>query len=369
MINPTDSLPELERRVLHGLALEWETARWILPSKHQKEMRPPLFSLRDMKDRWGFWSGEKREIALSRTLVLHHSWDTVREVLLHEMAHQMAEEVLGAFGDYPHGPIFCEACTLLRANPRASGNFALLDERLAQRDPCPDHRILRKIQKLLALARSQNRYEAEAAMGRAHHLMAKYNIGLLAQDGKRHFITAFVGKPALRHLQEDYALAHLLQDFYFVRGIWVPTSVPAKGKMGRVFEISGVLSNVQMAHYVHDFVQRFIEQQWREYNVNKGLNHLRRSDFAVGIIDGFRSKLKERPMAEPGKSRALMKSDDPQLTDYMADRYPRTLKVLRGGTRRDPQVVRDGRHIGKNMVITKGISSAAGNRGLFIEKR
>jgi hypothetical protein len=139
--------------------------------------------------------------------------------------------------------------------------------------------------------------------------------------------------------------------------------------MGRVFEISGVLSNVQMAHYVHDFVQRFIEQQWREYNVNKGLNHLRRSDFAVGIIDGFRSKLKERPMAEPGKSRALMKSDDPQLTDYMADRYPRTLKVLRGGTRRDPQVVRDGRHIGKNMVITKGISSAAGNRGLFIEKR
>ncbi len=369
MIHPTDSLPELERRVLHGLALEWETARWVLPAKQQKVMRPPLFSLRDMKDRWGFWSGEKREIALSRALVLYHSWDAVREVLLHEMAHQMAEEVLGAFGDPPHGPTFDAACTLLRANPRASGRFIPLDERIAQQPTHSDDRILRKVKKLLALAGSHNRHEAEAAMGRAHALIAKYNVHLIAQDDQRSFVTAFVGRAALRHRPEDYSLAHLLQDHYFVRGLWVPAYVPAKGKMGRVFEISGTLSNVQMASYVYDFVSRFIEQEWQEYNVNKGLNHLRGSDFAVGVIDGFRLKLKEPPLAEPEKSPALMKIDDPQLTDYMADRYPRTRKFLRGGTRRDPQVVKDGRQIGEKMVIAKGISSTAGNRGLVIEKR
>ncbi len=369
MKDRADSFPELERRILHGLALEWETAIWVLPPARRKKMRSPLFSLRDMKERWGSWSGEKREIALSRDLALNHSWDAVREVLLHEMAHQMAEEVLFALGEIPHGPKFHEACHWLRANPKASGRFIPLDERLADRSTGGEDRMLRKVKKLLALAQSQNRYEAEAAMRRAHDLIAQYNLDLLGQEEKRHFVTAFVGRPALRHRTEDYSLAHLLQDFYFIRGIWVPAYIPAKGRMGRVFEINGTLPNVQMAGYVHDFVLRYIEEQWREYNGDKRLNHLRRSDFAVGVIEGFRSKLEEKPSPSPEAVQALVKTDDPQLADFMAYRYPHTRRFQRGGTRRDPRIVRDGRRIGKNMVIRKGISSAAGNRGFLIENR
>ncbi len=58
---------------------------------------------------------------LSRNVVLNHSWDAVREILLHEMAHQFAEQVLGASNEPPHGPKFKRACYLLRANPSASG--------------------------------------------------------------------------------------------------------------------------------------------------------------------------------------------------------------------------------------------------------
>lgn len=369
MKDRADPSPGFERQILHGLALEWETALWVLPPAQRKKMRPPLFSLRDMKERWGSWSGEKREIAVSRHLTLNHSWDAVREVLLHEMAHQMAEEVLLALGEIPHGPTFQEACRLLRANPMASGKFPPLDERLAERAGHPEDRIYRKVKKLLALAQSQNRYEAEAAMRRAHDLMAQYNLDLLGQEEKRHFVTAFVGRPALRHRAEDYSLAHLLQDFYFIRGIWVPAYIPAKGRMGRVFEINGTLPNVQMASYVHDFVLRYIDEQWREYNGDKGLNHLRRSDFAVGVIEGFRSKLEEKPCPNQEDSQALMKTDDPQLADFMAYRYPHTRRFQRGGTRRDPRIVRDGRRIGKRMVIMKGISGPAAHRGLVIGKQ
>jgi len=87
---------EIERRILHGLACEWEEALWVLDSPYEELMRKPLFSLGDMKSKLGEWSREKREICLSRNLVLNHSWDAVREVLLHEMAHQFADEVLGA---------------------------------------------------------------------------------------------------------------------------------------------------------------------------------------------------------------------------------------------------------------------------------
>ena len=39
---------QLDRRVLHGLACEWEEALWVLDSSHKELMRKPLFSLRDM---------------------------------------------------------------------------------------------------------------------------------------------------------------------------------------------------------------------------------------------------------------------------------------------------------------------------------
>ena len=113
---------ELERRILHGLACEWETALWVLESPHRKLMRRPLFSLKEMTNRLGYWSSKRREICLSRNLVLQHPWDAVREVLRHEIAHQFANEALSADGEPPHGPKFLVACKLLRANPKASSS-------------------------------------------------------------------------------------------------------------------------------------------------------------------------------------------------------------------------------------------------------
>jgi len=357
---------ELESGILHGLSREWESALWILNSSYRKKMRPPLFSLRDMNDRWGTWQREKREITLSRNLVLNHSWGSVREVLLHEMAHQLAEEVLGAWKEPPHGSVFLKACHLLRANPKASGSYKTLDQRISQEASGSEDRILMRVKKLMALAESPNQHEAEAAMAKAHHLIAKYSLDLLDREEKRDFISVFVGRPSLRHFAEDYFLAHLLQDFYFVQGIWVSSYVPEKRKMGRVLEVSGTIPNAKMASYVHDFVKRFIHSQWAEYNKDKGLNRYRLTDFAVGIIEGFRSKIEAR-QGEKGKEGILLpliKRQDPLLKEYLAYRYPRTAMVKTGGGRQDGRVRKDGKQIGKNLVISKGIMEGGKRRGL-----
>lgn len=362
---------DLERSILHGLSCEWKRALWVLPAKSAAEMRPPLFQLRDWKDRWGTWSASKREIALSRDLVLNHSWDAVREVLLHEMAHQLADEVLLAGDETPHGSAFQKACFLLRANPRASGKYPPLDERVFGREDSSvvQDRILRKIKKLLALAASRNRHEADSAMTKAHEFMAKYNVELLEGPGQdRDFASVFVGRPALRHLSEDYALAHLLQDFYFVRGIWVPAYVAEKTKMGRVLEISGTTPNLRIAAYVHDFVSRFIHAQWLAYRKGKSLNRRRQTDFAAGIIAGFRSKLQDRSPQVAAGSRALMRMDDPLLRKYFRYRYPHTAKIARGGARPDRSVWQDGIRTGRDLVIFQGIHER-GNHGRFIENQ
>ncbi|MDY6951341.1 MAG: DUF2786 domain-containing protein [Thermodesulfobacteriota bacterium] len=360
----------LERRVLHGLAWEWKTALWVLGPSHKRRMRAPLFSLRDMTRRLGSWSRERREICLSRILVLNHPWDAVREVLLHEMAHQFAEEVLGACKEPPHGPKFRKACHLLRANPRASGTYRPLDERLSHALQSPEDKIMVRVKKLMALAESKNQHEAELAMAKAHELIGKYNLELLAHSEDRQFTSVFVGKPALRRFREDYHLARLLQDFYFVYGLWVPAYVLEKGKMGRVLEISGTLQNTRIAGYVHDVVQYYVDCQWDTYNEGKGLNRYRKTDFAVGIIEGFRSKLegqvkKKRAVIE---ERGLITLEDPLLLAYAAYRYPHTTSFKRGASSQDDLILRDGMEVGRGLVISKGITEKARNKRLFLDK-
>ena len=359
---------ELEHRILHGLACEWENALWILSSSDKEKLHKPLFSLRDMKNKWGFWSSERNEICLNRDFVLNHSWDSICEILLHEMAHQFAEQALGAHGEPPHGPKFRKACCLLRANPRASGNYKPLEERILC--DSPEDKIMVRVKKLMALAQSQNQHEAEAAMAKAHEFIAKYNIDLLAQDEERHFVSVFVGNPALRHFREDYHLASLLLDFYFVFGIWVPAYVLEKGKMGRVLEINGSSQNIRIASYVHDFVQHFIDSRWNKYKRDKGLNRYRKTDFAVGIIQGFRSKLSSQTVEKKRlKCKfGLIKAQDFLLEKYIDHKYPRTTSLKCKALRGNIDVVEDGINLGKELVISKAITERATNRKLLIGK-
>ena len=347
----------LEHRIVHGLSCEWENALWLLPSQDRNRLKRPFFSLRDMSSRLGYWSDEKNELALSRSLVINFSWDDVREVLFHEMAHQYAVQVLGAVNTPPHGPAFKKACRLLRANPKASGSFKPLHETLQNSASHENDRILIRVKKLMSLAESQNRFEAEAAMAKAHLLIKKYNIDLLLKTSHRDFVSIFVGTPALRQHREAYYLADLLQTFYFIQGLWVSAYVVEKGKMGRVFEISGTVSNIKIASYVYDFVTTYIHTQWKRYNALKRLNRYRKTDFAIGIIEGFSNKLKSGKQVNKhaNPTRALVKTDDPLLKQYMSYKYPNTKSFQRTASNQDDKVLKDGYVIGKKLVISKGI--------------
>ena len=348
---------ELERRILHGMACEWEAALLNLEPTQRQFIRRPLFAIKDLQTRWGIWSQEKREISLSRQLVLNYPWDSIRDVLLHEMAHQIAQQLFDASIQKPHGPAFNQACELLRIHPAASADYQPLQDRFLQNHSNHYDKRMLRIKKLLALAESKNRFEADAAMTKAHELIARHNIELNRHEDIRQFFSIFIGSPALRHPREDYHLANLLQDYYFVSGIWVPAYVILKGKMGRVLEMSGTVQNLKIAEYVHDFILQFIDAQWRKYNRRKKLNRFRKTDFAVGIIEGFRDKLESGVIKMKAKKDifALIQKGDPQLAKYFKFKYPHTASVKRTANRQDARVIRDGKKLGKKLVIAKGI--------------
>ena len=354
-------LEGMERRILHGLSCEWDAVLWAVKAELRKRMCKPLFALRDFKNRLGYWSSEKREIGLSREFVLNHSWNDIREVLLHEMAHQFASEVSNAHLEPPHGRCFQNACRILKADPRATGIYVPFSRQIFQASECESDKIRLRIRKLMALAQSSNLFEAEAAMIKAHELMAKYEIEQIVQNTPREYFSIFVGTPALRHFREDYSLALLLMDYYFVKGIWIGAYVVEKEKMGRVLEISGTAQNLQIASYVYDFIRQFIETAWKRYNTGGKLNRYRKTDFSSGIISGFRMKLKQESPAGRGVSLSLspVPVHDIQLKQYVEMRYPRVRTFLRKSGRGHSGVVSDGTEIGKTLVIRKGISQPA----------
>ena len=360
---------DLERRILYGLAQEWELALWVLPARQRALLKKPFFSLRDLKATWGSWSGVRREICLNRQLPLYHSWDSVREVLLHEMAHQFAEEVMGAHAESAHGPGFKEACKLLRANPRASGNGSPLDKRLAGPDGDAADPVIRRARKLMALAQSRNTFEAEAAMAKCHALLSKYQRRWMGEDREAPYVSAFVGRPALRHPKEDYILARLIQEFYFIQGIWVPAFVLAKNKTGRVLEISGRAENVRMARYVFDFVKNHIQVQWTVYKKERKLKGRLRAAFAAGLVKGFHDKLTRQKRPVRGHApMALIPHDDPLLRKYMAYRYPRVRRTMKPGAYRDERVWNDGKVLGENLILAKGIEEKAKTVSALLRK-
>jgi hypothetical protein len=258
----------------------------------------------------------------------------------------------------PHGKAFKRACRLLHIDSTASANYAPLQDRLLRdTSNIHDKRMLR-VKKLLALAESKNRFEAEAAMAKAHELIARHNIELNRHEDKRQFLSIFLGSPALRHPREDYHLANLLQDYYFVSGIWVPAYVIEKQKMGRVLEISGTPPNLKIADYVHGFIVQFIDTQWLKYNHKRGLNRYRKTDFSVGIIEGFRKKLEFNVIKKETRKDifALIQKGDPQLQKYFSLKYPLTTSVKKTATRQDTRVLNAGKKLGNKLVIARGIN-------------
>jgi hypothetical protein len=364
----SDHYHELERRILHGLICEWKSAASFLPSAFRSRLSLPGFELRDFEKRWAEWHRDRRVIAFSRKLVMDYRWMTVREVLLHEMAHQLTDEVFGGAA-HPHDNRFQEACRLLKADPRAAGVYPSLYEMDLQGGLDENDRILLRVKKLLALSGSSNRHEAELAMAKVHETIARYNIDLLSSSESRKYTSICCGAPLLRQAADDYALSRLLQDFYFVESVWICAYVVEKGKMGRILEISGTTENVKMAGYVYDFLKRVIDEQWRVFKKGRSSAPGSRIDFALGLLSGFTEKLKSQDgrMAEDSPATyAMMKREDVQLIAYLRARYPRLRKTAGSGRRVDEHVHRAGQKVGRNTILSKPIEHGATRRNLLL---
>jgi hypothetical protein len=326
----------------------------------KRRLRPPTFELIDAQGVLGRWEGSTRTLRVQRRLLLDHPWGVVLEVLKHEMAHQYVDEVLGVRDEPAHGPAFREVCAKLAIDPAATG----LPEAGA---PTPEeHRALERIAKLLALAESPNEHEARAAMAAAQKLMLRHNLERPARETSRGYAFRHLGEPKGRVHEHERLLATILSEHFFVETIWVPVWRVMEQKRGSVLEICGTPANLEMAAYVHAFLQHTGEELWRAHKREEGIDGDRdRRTYLAGVMSGFAEQLASQK--KKSREEGLVWLGDPGLSEFYRRRNPHVRMVRFGGGPRT-EAREHGRAAGRQIVLNKPVSGGPVQRGRLLGK-
>ncbi|MFM2419720.1 MAG: hypothetical protein RL385_4443 [Pseudomonadota bacterium] len=327
--------------------------RELLRSFHQLNytyfkgaLRPPQLLLVDSKTYLGRYHHATRSIELSRALLVEQPWGVVLEVLKHELAHQFVHEVLGE-QEEPHGPAFRHICERLGIDPRARGLPSVPPDARAQS-------LLQRIHKLLALAESDNRHEAEAAAAAAQRLMLRHNIETGGGSHGSQYTFVHLGRITGRVTEWERRLGNVLASHFFVEVIWVPAFDVHSEKRGSVLEAIGTPENLDLAGYVYSFLSQAAERSWNEHKRSEGLRGNReRLTYLAGVMSGFAESLERQARAH--RADGLIWVPHARLGEYTRQRHPRLRTVSHQGHRRGDAFA-EGQKAGRDVVLRRGMT-------------
>lgn len=324
---------------------------WFNQLHFDGALQPPVIALSDAERRLGVWKRAQRRIEISRTLAVSRPWPEVTEVLLHEMAHQFVDECLHVHDETAHGAAFQSVCKARGIDARAAGLVDRLGTESKGRDDGAS-RLIDRIQKLLALAGSSERHEAEAAMRKAHELMLKHNLESLHTSG---YVVCHLGDATRRRTAMERAVVGLLAEFFFVRVIEIPVYLPLTGQTGHVFELCGAPANVAMSEHVFSFLLGASLRLWREAQRASRLPGSERVPFQSGVIRGFGDKL--RSERETLRGSGLVWVGDAELDSFYHARNPRIHRTQRKTRLSEGHAM--GRTAGRDVVLHKPMTSGS----------
>ena len=293
-------------------------------------------------------------IEIARSLLLDHGWGVLVEVLKHEMAHQYVDEILGQPDEAMHGAVFRAVCEERGIDASAAGVPSV------HADTSVDQHLLTRIAKLLALAESSNEHEAQAAMSAAQRLMLKYNIDLAVSGRQPMHGFRHLGAPSGRVHEAQRILAGILADHFFVQTIWVPVWRPLEGRRGSVLEICGTQANLELAEYVHAFLNVTAERLFREFQRSPAGKRAKRLTFLAGVMAGFRGRLERE--RKKSKAEGLVWVGDAALEGFFRKRHPH-IRWTRYAVGHGSEAYARGREAGEKIVLHRGISAKASAGG------
>lgn len=217
-----------------------------------------------------------------------------------------------------------------------------------------ENTIVLKIKKLLELANSSNKNEAEIASIKAQELLIKYNLNMQTVNNLEIDYTEDVLSELNRQPTEVAYITMILRNYFFVGALTERKFKEATTSL-RIF---GTTSNVQIATYVYVFLLRTYRQLWKEHK--KQTSNANSKSFYYGITTALSQKL-EATKKKVENEYGLIVVDDKKVLDWMSVAKKRTIKCHSNNSS-----FYDGYQKGQSIEIRKPINTNRKNSGGYL---
>jgi hypothetical protein len=230
----------------------------------------------------GYFDSEFFEMGFHERLI-HCDKKVLHNIIRHELAHYQTF-ILYRNGVCPHGIEFQSVCQRIGWGEEVSRATTSSSD-LAESSNNSDHTILRKVEKLMALANSNNQHEAEQALIKSQQLLLKHNVTLeQLPDGDKVFIKRVLKEK--RTSSKMQAIASIL-DTFFVHVIY------NRSDEYTYLEILGSAVNVEIAEYVATTLYKQFDSLWDQAKGQLRYSHatVAKNSFFHGLAKGYCNKV------------------------------------------------------------------------------
>lgn len=362
----TDSL------ILQQLGYEYDSICKLYSFK----LRRPIFELLDSPTALGRWDSLRRTLGVSSALIEQMPWNIAIEVLKHEIAHQICDELQGQ-KRLDHGGQFqavCEALQVKRPFRRAYADLEKLQTAIENFSGYSDD-VRERIKKLLALSDSDNQYESALALEKARKLAAKHSIvlgGEAVEDVVHEIVETKRKRLGLEHSQS----MALISKYFNVTVISSWQFDPLSCQQYKIFDIIGRHKEVVVAVHCYYFLQQQIASAWDKAAANGAASKKQgrgvKNGFIYGMLSGFEEKLREQLVDTPKslekdeqeKSWQLTVVNDKDVVDYCRKRFPALRKARSRSLSLEQSSYNKGFKQGKELNLHKAMQGAANQHKL-----
>lgn len=300
---------------------------------------------------WGHFNAPYLQIALNKKLIYSAKDSVVRDILKHELAHYLTYIRFGPTA--AHGAEFKAICEEYNFPADvAAATLNLETSNLSKEGDLTSERVLEKVKKLLQLAQSSNSHEAELATVKANQLLLRHNLERVNDPVESIYMDRI-----LEQTRKDAKITAI----YDILRHFVVKPVLSFGKNTCSLEVSGTLTNVKLARYVAEFLNRELDRMWEEARVEFKLQGLRaKNSFFLGVARGFDEKMKKSKTEFTTDEQKALVVVEKKLDEHVRLIY-RRLSTTSSGHRQDEAAASVGVQKGHSLTIRQGVEGRAKN--------
>jgi hypothetical protein len=296
---------------------------------------------------WGYFDPQFYQIGINSRLVGTIKDCVLRDLLRHELAHYLTY-IYFRYATSSHGDEFKHICNQYNWPHEVSKASADLPSIIKIGD-VKSEAVIEKVKKLLSLANSDNQHEAELATIKANQLILKYHIEKADLEDSNEFCVSA--------LMESSKKNSLMIAIYEILTHFLVKPLLFYGKGCVRLEAAGDRAQIDLAHYITDFLTIELERLWKIESKSQNLKGLRaKNSFYVGIAKGFSEKLqKSRQSYAASEARQLVKIE--HELQHSFTKYLGNLSTSISTKMLDTKALESGKTRGRDLSIRSGIKS------------